>query len=261
MQHTYKTALITGATSGIGEAFARKLPSSTNLILTGRNGAKLKELQDELQTETRTVDIIPSDLAQTEGIEDLLMAVQSKKIDLFINNAGIGQYGAHQDHTLQAEMQMIKVNVAAVTHLSHALCPTMSRNGVPSAMIVVASVAGFMPLPYFATYAATKAFDLHLAEALAEEYKDTPLHIMALCPGPTRTNFGTRSGMSGDSPEASYMSAEAVVVEALEALDKKHRVVVTGVQNKVMVQVPRIVPRKIANLIAGIVVQRTRPSE
>ena len=259
MQHTYKTALITGATSGIGEAFAKKLPATTHLILTGRNGAKLKELQEELQTPTRTVDIIQADLAQSEGIEDLLMAVQTKPIDLFINNAGLGQYGAHADHTLQSEMQMVKVNIGAVTHLAHALCPTMARHDFPTAMIVVASVAAFMPLPYFATYAATKAYDLHLAESLAEEYKNTGLHIMALCPGPTRTNFGQRSGMSGDSPEASYMAVEDVVQEALNGLQRKKRVVITGWQNKVLAQLPRFLPRRLANLLAGIVVQRTRP--
>lgn len=260
MQLPYKTALITGATSGIGEAFARKLPSSTHLILTGRNSSKLRELQEELQTETRKVDIIQADLAQSEGIEDLLMSVQSHSVDLFINNAGLGQYGAHADHTLQAEMHMIKVNVSAVTHLSHALCPTMARHNGPAAMIVVASVAAFMPLPYFATYAATKTYDLHLAESLAEEYKGSGLHIMALCPGPTRTNFGERSGMSGDSPEASYMDVNDVVEECLKGLERKKRVVVPGWQNKVLAQLPRFMPRRLGNIIAGIVVQRTRPS-
>lgn len=260
MQHTYKTALITGATSGIGEAFAKKLPPATNLILTGRNAQKLRELQAELQTDTRTVDIIAADIAQSEGIEDLLTAIQAKPIDLFINNAGIGQYGAFDDHTLQAEMHMLKVNVLAVTHLAHALCPTMARRAYPTAMVMVSSVAGFVPLPWFATYAATKAFDLYLAEGLAEEYKETNLHIMTLCPGPTLTNFGVRSGMTGENPDPNAMTADAVVTAALDGLMRKKRVVVTGVSNKIMTQLPRFLPRRLVNHIAGVVVKKTRPT-
>ncbi len=262
MQHIYKQALITGASSGIGEAFARHLPRETDLILTGRNAEKLEQLKNELSAPNRKINIITADLATSEGIETLLLAIQTENIDLFINNAGIGQYGAFADHTLQSEMQMLKLNILAVTHLAHAICPTMATyaqdNNSSAAMVIVSSVAAFMPLPWFTTYSATKAFDLYLAEGLAEEYKNTPLDVMALCPGPTTTNFSVRAGMSADSPpDNNAMTAQAVVNEAINSLGSK-RIVVTGLFNKILVQLPRLLPRKLVNRLAGNAVRKTR---
>lgn len=262
MVHTYKLALITGATSGIGEEYARQLPESTDLILTGRNTEKLKELASELGSKTRKVETIPADLATSEGLAALAGRVKSKPIDLFINNAGLGYYGAFESHTPSQESSMIQVNVVAVAALAHALCPQMAKqaaeSGGKAAMVIVSSVAGFMALPWFATYSATKMFDLALAEALAEEYKHTPLAIQALCPGPTRTNFGKRAGVPADrGPDKSAMDVTDVVALSLKKLGKK-RVVVPGILNKLTVIFPKILPRAFVTRLGGFVVKRTK---
>lgn len=262
MAHAYKLALITGATSGIGEEYARQLPESTDLILTGRNTEKLKELATELGSKTRTIETISADLATPEGVAALMERVKSKPIDLFINNAGLGYYGAFECHTPSQESTMVQVNVVAVAALAHALCPQMAKqaaeNGTKAGMIIVASVAGFMALPWFATYAATKMFDLALAEALAEEYKHTPLKIQALCPGPTRTNFGKRAGVPADrGPDKSAMDVADVVTLSLRKLGKK-RVVVPGLLNKLTVLLPKLLPRPLVTRIGGAAIKRTK---
>lgn len=258
MKHTYKLALITGATSGIGEEFARQLPAGTNLILTGRNNEKLRELQTELASQTREVEVIEADLATPEGIAGLIDAVKSKPVDLFINNAGLGFYGPMESHTASQEQAMVHVNVVAVAALAQALCPNMAARAAPSAMIVVSSVAGFMALPGFATYAASKMFDLSLAEGLAEEYKQTPLKIQALCPGPTRTAFGLRAGIPADGgPDKTAMSAREVVTLSLKKLGKK-RIVVPGLLNKISVMPAKFLPRSLLARITGAVIKRTK---
>lgn len=262
MTHPYKLALITGATSGIGEEYARQLPESTGLILTGRNTEKLKELKSELSSPARRVELIEADLATPEGVASLIEAVKGQPIDLFINNAGLGFYGAMDSHSQSQEHAMVQVNVVAVAALAQALCPPMARrateSNTPAAMIVVASVAGFMPLPWFATYAATKMFDLALAEALAEEYKNTPLKIQALCPGPTKTQFGVRAGVPADrGPDKSAMTSADVVSLSLKKLGKK-RVVVPGLLNKLTALLPKLLPRPLVTRIGGAVVKRTK---
>lgn len=256
MKHSYNLAFITGATSGIGEEFARQLPYTTNLILTGRNTEKLKSLQNELTSETRTVEVITADISNPDGLKKLIDAVKDKPIDLFINNAGLGFYGPMQTHTYEQEHEMMHVNVIAVGALAHALCPAMAKNAhahnQEATMVVVSSVAGFMALPGFATYAATKMFDLSLAEALAEEYKHTPLKIQALCPGPTRTQFAPRSGMPMHG-----MHVKDVVSLSLNKIGKK-RIVIPGFSNKLSVAPVKFLPRALVTFLAGAVIKKTK---
>ena len=260
MKNLYTLALITGATSGIGEEFAKQLPEATNLILTGRNTEKLTQMQSVLQTQTRTVKIIAADLATPEGLASLTEKIKDEPIDLFINNAGLGYFGAMQTHTFSQEDAMVQVNIVAMAALTRALCPQMAKyakaQNKAAGVIFVSSVAGFMAVPGFATYAATKMFGLSLAEALAEEYKNTPLQIQALCPGPTNTQFGARAGMPQHIKNTS-MAAQDVVALSLKNLGKK-RIVVPGLLNRASVWPARLLPRTWLTRLTATFIERTK---
>tara|TARA_B100000674_G_scaffold169118_1_gene136378 strand:- start:394 stop:1191 length:798 start_codon:yes stop_codon:yes gene_type:complete len=220
----YSCALITGATSGIGESFAKLLPTSTNLILTGRNEQKLAELSGQLSDKCRTVQTIAADLATASGRSKLISKIKTSPIDLLINNAGLGSYGAFSETPLEREREMLDVNITAVLELSHALLPKMisyaQKNHGRAGMIVVSSTASVMPIPYLSTYAATKAFERHWGEAIAEEMRKEPIDILVLCPGATRTQFFERAGFFGSMP-MSIEEPNAVVKKALDSLGKR----------------------------------------
>ncbi len=194
----YRRALITGATSGIGKAFASELPVATDLLIAGRNPEALAQVQAKLGQGGRRVETIAADLATTEGCERVIAAARTFGPDLLINNAGVGFFGPAMEIPAENEINTVMVNVVAVVSLTRALVPEMidraSANGRRAGVIVVASTAALAPIPYLATYAASKAFDLHYTEALAEELRDAPIDVLALCPGATRTAFGKRAG-------------------------------------------------------------------
>src|SRR6185369_1754325 len=180
---TFQTALITGASSGIGSAFARALPRATNLLLTGRQHEKLVSLASELALNGREVRTVTADLATPEGRQAVIGAARDARIDLLINNAGLGRIGRVIENTPERESEMTQVNIVAPAELSRALLPDMLKRAHESnkrcGVIFVASTAAFMPIPYFATYSASKAFLLHYAEALAEELAREPADILA----------------------------------------------------------------------------------
>mgnify|MGYP001310463047 CR=1 FL=1 len=198
MRRQYKKALITGATSGIGKAFADVLPTGTDLILTGRNANMLQELQTRLAANGRAVEVLEADLRVKADRRLLIDKSEALDIDLFINNAGLGYFSNFTETLSEDESAMVEVNVVAVHELTHALLPGMIKrakeNGQRAGLIIVSSVVGHLPMPYFATYAATKAFDLAFAEGLAEELSREPIDILALCPGATATDFQARAG-------------------------------------------------------------------
>ena len=218
MKRTYRCALITGATSGIGEAFAYALPEETGLLLTGRNEAKLMALRDQFASSGRTVEILQADLREPEDRQRLSEAGDTFETDLFINNAGLGYFSRFVETPRHDEGAMVQVNVVAVHELAHALLPNMlaraKESGARAGLIVVSSVLGHLPVPYFATYAATKAFDLAFAEGLSEEMSDEPIDILALCPGATTTDFQTRSG----APLGVFDRAESSISVARKGL-------------------------------------------
>ncbi len=218
----FRSALITGASSGIGAAFARLLPAETALLLTGRDRAALQQLRDGLAEPDRVV-IVVADLAVAADRERLIAAAESRGIDLLINNAGLGAFGPVLENDARREAEMAEVNVVAPVVLTRALLPGMlsraQAGGRRGGVIVVSSVVGFGPVPRFATYAATKAFDLHYAEALATELADSPIDVLALCPGATRTAFGQRAG-TPKGPTALSHSADRVAREGLAALGR-----------------------------------------
>ena len=243
----FETALITGATSGIGEAFARALPPETALLLSGRSEDRLETLRAELAIEGRVVETLAADLSGDKGRASLIDAAERQGIDLLINNAGLGVYGVLAENTPEREREMVEVNVTAPVVLTRALLPNMigrsRERGSRAGVIVVASTAAFAPLPFMTTYAATKAFDLHYAEGLAGELAKEPVDVLALCPGATRTAFFERSDMAGRGlPIDDAADPAEVARQGLEMLGRKV-VHVVGSRNRLISLLAPRLPR------------------
>ena len=245
----YRRALITGATGGIGGAFSRQLPQRTELLLTGRDAQKLDEQAQRLARRGRRVETMTADLTRESDRDRLIERAQAFNIDLLINNAGAGRFGRFIDSPGEVEQQTVLLNVVAVVDLTRRLLPDMLAQARAerrrAGLIVVGSAAGFASVPMFATYAASKAFDLQFTEALAEELHDDPIDVVALCPGPTRTDVGPRAGWRGVGiPGAA--DADDVAAEGLAALGRK-TVCVAGRLNGAVLA-PVVAPRR---LVAG----------
>jgi len=224
MPGRYRTALITGATSGIGAAFSAALPPETALLLTGRDAGRLAEEAEKYGRDGRRVDTVAADLATEAGRAAVVEAARDLPIDLLVNNAGFGAYGPSLGNGRQTELDMIAVNVTAVLDLIHCLLPGMIEraraDGSRAGLIVVSSTIAFVPMANFAAYAATKTFELSYTEALADEMSDSPIDILALCPGATRTRFFERAGLGSWFPGYTE-EPELVVRRALAALGRQ----------------------------------------
>ncbi len=243
-------ALVTGASSGIGESFARELASlNTDLILVARSQDKLEQLAQELSGKYQIkTEVIVQDLTKPVAGQAVFDQVQALglNVDLLINNAGFGDYGAFSDRPLSKQLTMIQLNITVLVELTGLFLPLMQQRG-SGGIINISSIAGFQPLPYMSVYAATKAFVLSFTEALWAENKNSGVNILAVCPGPTESKFWQRGDFpddfAGTSPN-SMTKSEAVVKEALKAMEKKQSTVVTGgISNQLLVNVPRFVPR------------------
>ncbi|ROH88760.1 SDR family oxidoreductase [Stagnimonas aquatica] len=257
-----QTALITGASSGIGAAFARALARrGDHLILVARSKDKLEALAASLRAEQgATVSVIPADLGLPECGRRLAAEVagQGLSVDLLINNAGFGAAGAFATQDPVRDAEMIQLNVAAVVDLAHAFLPGMLERG-HGGIVNVASVAGFQPMPQMAIYAATKAFVLSFSEALWVETRGRGVQVTALCPGPVDTPFFEATGspqLRKAVPKGLMMAAETVAAQALAALAAGRPVVVPGGANKLLSAVPRLLPRRWVALASGLVMNR-----
>lgn len=245
-----KTALITGASSGIGEAFAQELAArKTNLILVARSEDKLQKLANQLQSQYQIqADVIVQDLTAPAATNSVFEAVSLKglTIDLLVNNAGFGDYGNFATRPLQKQVNMIQLNITALVELTHLFLPGMQQRQ-SGAIINVSSIGGFQPLPYMSVYGATKAFVLSFSEALWAENQDSGVKILALCPGPTESDFFQRAEfpVSGEIvSNQKFTPSVEVVRDALTALEKNQSTVVTGgLLNQVIVNLPRLLPR------------------
>ena len=253
-----KTALITGASSGIGATFARELASKKmNLILVARSQAKLEQLATELScTHSIATEVIVQDLSEPAAGQAVFNLVQAKglDVDLLINNAGFGDYGAFSDRLLSKQMTMIQLNITTLVELTGLFLPLMQAKRA-GAIINVSSIAGFQPIPYMSVYAATKAFVLNFSEALWAENKDLGVRILVSCPGPTESEFYHRADFPDSATGLNGMtmaSASKVVQETLQALDKSQSTVVAGgFANQVIVNLPRLVPRDLLVNVVG----------
>jgi hypothetical protein len=222
-QQVYRTALITGATSGIGAAFANELAPTTNLLLTGRSEQRLHQLRSDLEADGGRVACLAADLATTDGRAALIERAIDEQIDLLVCNAGLGFSGNFLDLRTADAREILTVNVVAVMELLHALLPSMieraRRYNRRAGAIIVSSTAAFAQVPAsVACYGASKAFVLRLAEALAKELHADPVDVLALCPAETATDFFARAGLP--TPRRA-MAAETVAREGLRSLGRR----------------------------------------
>jgi short-subunit dehydrogenase len=244
--------LVTGASSGIGAAFARALAAAgVNVVLTARREDRLRALAAELgRVETR---VVPLDLGAEGAPLALANAVADIEIGILINNAGFGMAGRFERAAYDRLLEMVRLNCVAVTALSRLFLPPMRARG-RGAMIVLSSAAGYQPLGLGAAYGATKAFDLMLAEALWAENRGSGVDVLAVSPGPVDTEFQT---VAGESPHPGDTPNEVVRV-ALAALGRKPSVVV-GTANKVRAWSVRLAPRAVVARIAEVVMRANVP--
>jgi uncharacterized protein len=248
-----KTALVTGASYGIGEAFARELAKlGMNLVLTARSRDRLDALCEELQSQYKVNTLmIEADLASQSAPEEIFLATENRglQIDLLINNAGFGAAGDFADLPLAHQLDMIQVNVNALVALSHMYLQSMIKRRA-GAIIQVASTASFQGVPYMAIYAATKAFILNFSEGLWGECREYGVRVLALCPGPTATQFQVVAGTSHLRRPQKMQTAEDVVHVAMRALSQNRGVAISGLSNRAMVSVERLLPRSLITQFA-----------
>jgi short-subunit dehydrogenase len=247
------SALITGASAGIGWEFARQFAGRARLlILVARREQQLNELQDELKQQypNLTVHIRKTDLADLAQLKELMAWLDYEKIDvdLLINNAGLGDYGPFARSDPIRNEQMILVNMVALTSLTRHFLPQMiarKRGGI----LNVSSSAGFLPIPGLAIYAATKAYVTSFSEALRAELRGTGVSVCALCPGPVHTEFQEVAKRPGgyreEGPEFVHVSVEQVVRDALNALEADRPLVIPGLAMKLVTFLVRITPMPI----------------
>ena len=244
-----ETVLITGASSGIGLELARCFAADkSHLVLVARNTTALESLADELRREPGThTSVLTADLSRPDTPASVFNELQRARVtvDVLVNNAGFGAHGAFGELPLQRQLEMIQVNLAALTELTGLFLPGMlarKRGGV----LNVGSVAGFVPGPGMAVYFATKAYVLSFSEALAAELAGTGLTVTALCPGPTATNFGNVArGPKARQFKAPKMTAEGVARYGHRAFRRGRVLCVPGVQNRFLIFLMRFAPRRL----------------
>jgi short-subunit dehydrogenase len=250
------SALITGASAGIGREFVRQLADRARmLVLVARREQRLIELRDELLKHNAQLDVHVRvvDLCDKSQIDDLVRWLDENniEIDFLINNAGLGDYGSFATSPLERDDEMLQVNVVALTLLTRRLLPQMIARK-RSAILNVSSSAGFLPIPGMAVYAASKAYVNSFSEALREELRGNGVTVTALCPGPVHTEFGDvakrPSGQPERGPEFVYVSLERTVCAALAAVENDRPLVIPGFVMKIAMFLVRITPMSILRL-------------
>lgn len=252
-------AVVTGASSGIGEAFAKSLASKGHpLLLVARREDRLRELSRTL-AEGHGVEVgfCVADLATTQGratCRDAIDAVGGD-VEVAILNAGFGALGTIAEIDRERQTSMVALNCEAVVDLACHVLPGMTRLS-RGTVVVVSSAAAWQPIPYMATYAATKAFELSFTEALAAELAGTGVRAIAVCPGPTRTEFSQASGTSYGTKFMPRETAEGVVEATWRALGRGRRRVATGWLAKVSTVLASVFPRRVVVGAAGAIHRR-----
>jgi short-subunit dehydrogenase len=246
-----QTALITGASSGIGAVFAQTLAGrGIHLILVARSEARLQEQAAELvERYGIRAEVIAADLSEEYAVRRLKQEIDKRQlsVDILINNAGFGLHGVFIEQDEERLHQQLLVNIAALTELAHAFLPAMVKQGEGS-IINVASTAAFQPVPYLAVYAATKAYTLSFSQALYGEYRKKGVQVLALCPGATATSFFDVSGEG--AAFGRKRTSTQVVTTALQALAKGKSVVIDGQANMLTAEMIRFLPRKLITQVS-----------
>jgi uncharacterized protein len=245
-------ALITGASAGIGVEFAKRLAErGYDLILSARRRERLEELATRLRAEHGgvRVEVVVADLQDADAPAAIVAEVTrlGLSVDLLVNNAGFGTHGHFETLPPEREQGEIAVNVAALVALTHGFLPAMLERG-HGGVINVASTAAFQPVPYMAVYAATKAFVRSFSEALHEEVRARGVRVIALCPGPTATEFFDTSVAP---PRGPIRTVRDVVTTGLRAYDAGTPVTIDGPSNKIVIGFSNVIPRRWVTKMAG----------
>lgn len=263
MSESKMTALVTGASGGIGEELARLFAADGHdLVLVARSRDKLARLAAELEdAHGVSARVVASDLSRADSPREIFEELSGAgvAVDALVNNAGFGSYGLFAETDLEQELELLQVNVAALTHLTKLFLPAMlgRRRGY---VLNVASTAAFQPGPLMAVYYASKAYVLSFSEALSNECEGTGVRVSALCPGPTETGFVAAAGM-GDSKlfDRGAMSARAVAEAGYRGLLDGRRVVIPGLRNNLLARSIGLFPRGlVTKVVRGIQEKRSR---
>lgn len=249
------TALITGASGGIGYEIAKIAASNNiNLVLVSRNKDKLDQIRKDLKEKYQVkIWIFAHDLSNTDTLPELVDEIDNLglEINILINNAGLGDYGKYTETSPGKEMEMLNLNILALSYLTKVFYRRMVHAG-NGRILNLSSIAGFMPGPYMSVYYATKAYVQSFTEALAEEARGTGVTLTALCPGPTESNFFANASVTKISRIKmlmSYPTAEEVAKYGFKAMMKGKTVAIHGIKNKVTVFMINFVPRKLVTLL------------
>lgn len=255
-----KTALITGASSGIGKALAHQFAQDGyHLVLAARGVAKMQDLADDLQRKFKvTVTVIGADLETNDGAERLHADIKARGIVLsaLANNAGYGAFGEFKDSALTSELAMMQLNMNTVVVLTKLFLPDLLATR--GKILNTASTAAFQPGPYMAVYYATKSFVLSFSEAIASELEDTGVTVTALCPGPTASGFQDKADLGNSAliKGKKLPTSEEVAALGYRAMQRGQRVYIPGFVNWAMAQSMRFTPRNLATKVVKIL---TRP--
>lgn len=252
-----KTVLVTGATSGIGYELCKLFANDGNdLVLVARNRQRLETVAGELEDRYHIrVMALAIDLSQSTAPQEVYERTRAAgtNIDVLVNNAGMGINGKFTDATLEQHTDLMQLNIVSMTNLCKLFATVMVKSGAGS-ILNVASTAAFQPGPYMSVYYASKAYVLMFSEGLNRELRHLGVNVTALCPGPTKTDFFNKAGMSNSillkSPQA--MNATQVARIGYKGLMKRKAVIIPGIINKLMTFSIRLMPR---NIITGITAQ------
>ena len=244
-----ETALVTGASSGIGRELAERFAEDgSDLVVVARSEGRLRELAERLHDEYGVhVTVAAKDLTDPEAPAALVEALRERDVtvDVLVNNAGFATAGPFVETDGDRERDEILLNVVALTDLTKQFLPGMVRRG-EGAVLNVASLAGFQPGPYMAVYYATKAYVLHFSEAVWYELRDTPVSVTTLCPGPVETKFASRAGVEHTSNfEGGAADPEDVARAGYEGMRKGRRVVLPSTRTKLLARSGRMLPRSL----------------
>ncbi len=256
-----KTALITGASSGIGKELAELFAmDGYDLVLVARNEDGLKRVANDLASRFKiSVRVLPKDLSLPSAPDEIFdeLKKSSIKIDVLVNNAGFGSHGAFIETDLKTSLEMIQVNVSALTHLTRLFAPEMVKKG-GGKILNLASVAAFPPGPYMNVYYSTKAYVLSFSVGLNAEFEGTGVSVTVLCPGPTVTNFQKRIGLSsGDMFNLKSMDPKKVAKIGYEGMKKNKVIVIPGFSNSISIFFMKFIPKKtLSKIVAKIQKQR-----
>jgi short-subunit dehydrogenase len=253
---TKRTALVTGASVGLGERFARLLAGrGHDLVLVARDRARLDALAKELQdTHGNRCEVMAADLVDEQALASV--EARAASVDVLVNNAGFGSFGSFHELDVDVEDRQIRLNILALVRLTHAAARGMVERG-HGGILNVASLAGFQPTPNDATYAATKAFVLSFTQAVHEELKGKGVAVTALAPGFTRTEFQDRANFNRDAvPGFLWMEAEPVARAGLDGLERNRAVVVPGAWYRVAAGLSSVSPFAVTRRVARVAVKR-----